>query len=470
MALITTSSQIMRQRTTKTAITTLTRSAGVSIAMFIAAANMLANGTEAIDTLYHHPLNAEEARIDRMKDSHKVIYFGSEDKSAGKDSMESLIARFYVDQYRHFQDPEAPYFLMMSRDATLAMGVGGAVRMRGWYNFDRDVPYNGFIPYTIPVPADPARQRSLNATAAGTALFFRIIGTNKALGNFSAYIQGNFDGNGGSDFKIKKSYVTINDWTIGYATSTFSDITANPPVIDAQGPCGQVNNTAVLLQWRHDIKSRWTVAASMEFPKSYANTDNVTTESIKDWFPDLTAFGQLNWRGGTSHVRVSGLLRALPYRDLLAGKNRTVIGWGAQLSGKASTSYPLTLFWEAVGGRGIESYINDLSVANLDLLNNPEARGKMYAPYCVGLTGGLRFDFSPQVFASVSMSQARMWRKSGSDDAEAYKYGLYGVANVFWNMSARLQVGAEYLYGYRKNCDREGGHAQRVNLLFQFSF
>ncbi len=418
---------------------------------------------------HHHP-NAEEAHTQQLMHSRKVAYFGGEDNKADADSINRLIARFYYDQYRHFQDPEAPYFLMISRDATLAMGIGGAVRMRGWYDFDGDVPYNGFIPYTIAVPGDPARQRRLDATPAGTALFFRILGCNKALGNFSAYIQGNFDGNGGSDFKIKKSYATINDWTIGYATSTFSDITANPPVIDAQGPCGQVNNTAVLLQWRHNMTQRWTMAASFEFPKSYVNVDKVYTETIKDWLPDLTAFGQINWDEGLSHLRLSGLLRALPYRDIVGQKNRTTTAWGAQISGKAVTPSPVTLFWEAVGGAGVESYINDLMIGNNDLFNNPDSPGRMYAPYCMGLTAGVRYDFTNSVFSSVSLSEARMWHRRGAVDPDSYRYGLYCVANVFWNMSARLQIGAEYLYGYRRNRSGQGDDAQRVNMLFQFSF
>lgn len=417
-----------------------------------------------------HHANAEEVHTQQLMHSRKVAYFGGENKQADADSINRLIARFYYDQYRHFQDPEAPYFLMISRDATLAMGIGGAVRMRGWYDFDGDVPYNGFIPYTIAVPGNPAKQRRLDATPAGTALFFRILGCNKALGNFSAYIQGNFDGNGGSDFKIKKSYATINDWTIGYATSTFSDITANPPVIDAQGPCGQVNNTAVLLQWRHNITPRWTVAASFEFPKSYINVDMQYTETIKDWLPDLTAFGQIDWDEGLSHLRLSGLMRVLPYRDLVAQKNRTTTAWGAQISGKAITPSPVTIFWEGVGGAGIESYINDLMIGNNDLFNNPDAQGRMYAPYCIGLTAGVRYDFSNSVFSSVSLSEARMWHRRGAVDPENYRYGLYCAANVFWNMSARLQVGAEYLYGYRSNRSSQGEDAQRVNLLFQFSF
>lgn len=438
---------------------------GAVIAMACAFA---ARGTEEPDTM-SHVMNAEQQHIEDLKKGQKVVFFGNDTLSERSDSIRRMIDKFYVDQYRHFQDPESPYFLMMSRDAALAMGIGGAVRMRGWYDFDGSVPYSGFIPYTIPAPNNPALQRRLDATPSGTALFFRIIGVNKALGNFSAYIQGSFDGGTGREFKIKKSYVTINDWTIGYTTSSFSDIAANPPVIDAQGPNGQVNNTSVLVQWRHQIRDKWWLAASVEFPASNITTDGVNTDRLKDWFPDIVAYGQYDWARGTGHVRLSGLLRVMPYRNLVLARNSNRIGYGAQLSTIVPIGYNCTLYAEGVGGCGCETYINDFMVDALDLMPDADKPGDMYAPWCYGLTFGAKYSFTPTLFATVSGSEARLYPRAGTTGS-AYKYGLYGVANIIWNMSPRLQVGVEYLIGQRKNLDGETGHAMRVNMMFQFSF
>lgn len=423
--------------------------------------------SEPTDSL-SHPMNAEQQHIEDLKRSQKLVFYGDDSIKVAQDSIRSLIDKFYIDQYHHFQDPEAPYFLLLSKDATLAMGIGGAVRMRGFLDFDGSVPFSGFIPYTMPVPENPMMRRRLEATPSGTALFFRIIGMNRTLGNFSAYIQGSFDGGTGREFKIKKSYVTINDWTIGYTTSTFSDISANPPVIDAQGPNGQVNNTSVLLQWRHQIK-KWTIAASLEFPQSYILADNKNTAALKDWMPDAVAYGQYQWAGGLGHIRLSGLLRTLPYRNLVKQSNHSVIGYGVQLSGIVPVDYNWTIYGEAVGGHGCESYINDFMVTSLDLVPENEDPGKMYAPFCYGLTAGVKYNFLPNLFASVSGSKAYI-KQNSEFPADEYKYGLYGVANVIWNMSPRLQVGAEYLMGMRENHDGEHGSAKRVNLLFQFSF
>lgn len=421
----------------------------------------------ATDSIIHHPVNADQQHVEDIKHSQKLMIVNGDSTTVTNDSVRKLIDRFYVDQYHHFQDPEAPYFLMMSKDATLALGLGGAVRMRGYYNFDGSVPFAGFIPFTIPVPGDPAMQRRLNATPSGTALFIRIIGSNKKVGNFSAYIQGSFDGGEGRDFKIKKSYVTINDFAIGYATSAFVDIAANPPVIDAQGPCGQTNNTSVLVTWRHPTDKGWLFSGSVEFPKSQFVVDQ-NIEALDDWFPDVIGYAERQWANGAGHVRLSGLMRVLSYRDLVTATNHDKIGFGGQLTGIIPIGYSTTLFAEAVGGKGIETYINDMAVTGLDLISSTTP-GKLYAPWCYGLTAGVKYNILPDLFASVSVSESRLMARAGVDPMQ-YKYGLYGVANIFWNMSPRLQVGAEYLMGQRKNFNGESGSAKRVNLLFQFSF
>lgn len=412
---------------------------------------------------------ADADQMEELKKSHKVIYFGDEGKAVSQDSIRSIIERFYVTQYRHFQDPLSPYFLMMSRDATLAMGIGGLVRMRGWYDFDGAMPSNGFIPYMIPIPADPAAERRLAATPSGTALFFRIIGTDKTLGNLSAFILAGFDGDSDSKFKLKQSYVTINDWTIGYAPSAFWDQAANPPLIEAQGHPGQPNRTAVQLRWTKQFRKGWSMAVSAEFPQTYAGADNTDTKAINDWLPDLAVYGQYAWAGGTGHIRLSALARCLPYRNLIAGKNHNVAGWGVQLSAIVPVDYSWTLYGEALTGRGIESYVNDLRISRLDLINDTMRPGRMYAPSCYGLTLGVKYNFRPNLFASISASESGYMPKNASCTKE-YKYGFYAMANVFWNLTARIQAGAEYLIGKRVDYDGAHGYAQRVNLLFQYSF
>ena len=79
--------------------------------------------------------------LDSLVADHHVIYFGDNQKAVlPDDSIRSLIMHFYIDQFRNYQDPAAPYFLFMSRDANMAMGVGGMVRMRAYFDPGNSMP------------------------------------------------------------------------------------------------------------------------------------------------------------------------------------------------------------------------------------------------------------------------------------------------------------------------------------------
>lgn len=145
-----------------------------------------------------------EIQMDSTVRNHKIVFFGKGEEPS-IDSTTLLIRNFYEDQFRHFQDPLAPYFLFMSKDANLAMGVGGVVRMRGYYDWGGSIPSPAFAPYLIPMVKNPEHERRLGTTPAGTALFFRVIGRNKKFGNYQLYIEANFNGYQARDFHLKKA-------------------------------------------------------------------------------------------------------------------------------------------------------------------------------------------------------------------------------------------------------------------------
>jgi len=412
---------------------------------------------------------ADEIKTAKLKEKHKIVYVGPADEGvASQDSIQYLINSFYVDQYRHFQDPLAPYFLLMSKDAKLAMGIGGAVRMRGWYDFNGSMPVNGFVPYMIPVPKDPAQRRRLGGTPDGTTIFMRVIGRNHALGDIVGYIQGNFQGDGHT-FKLKKAYAQFKGFTVGYNSSAIQDAEAEAPTIDGAGQNGRCSTTRMQVRWDYRFKnSAWAMAASAEMPSSQADCDGVMTKEISDWFPDILALAQYNLPH-SGHVRFTGMMRVLPYRDIVAGKNRNRIGWAVQLSGVVYPVSRLALYWVANTGQGYESTMNDLSIGNFDLVADAGTPGRLYAPLSMGLNFGAKYNFRPDLYAGLALGKAHYFPKY-TVPGDSYKYGLYGAINLFYEPTPRIQVGIEYLIGSRHNFNREHASANRIDALFQFSF
>lgn len=416
---------------------------------------------------------ATKSPVDMQRDSviasHRVVWLdGNEGPKANSDSIKETIEMFYFDQFRHFQDPDAPYFLFMSKDASLAMGIGGCVRMRGWYDWGGAQPTSVFSPYLIPIDRNPAKMRRFDTSPAGTCLFFRVIGRNKTLGYYQLYIEANFNGYETRDFRIKKAYAMVNDFTIGYASSTFSDPAAVPPTVDANGPNNKIGPTAVLVRWMPTFRERYSIGISVETPSTQVDVDNIMTTKADSWMPDFAALAQYEWRRG-EHVRLSGIARTLSYRDLKAARNHNIVGWGVMLSSVARPWAPLTTYASVSYGKGYGSTGGDLQVGNYDLAGDPERPGRMYAPASYGWNIGLQYNFKPNLFTTVTASQTRYLPKNGIDGNE-YKYGLFFAANVFWNLTPRMQVGAEIDLGKRQNFDGRHEWGHRAGALAMFSF
>lgn len=411
-----------------------------------------------------------DQQYDSLMSNHKIIYIDGRPIGITEhhtDSLKRMIEMFYFDQFRNFSDPAAPYFLFMSKDAQLAMGVGGCVRMRGWYDWDGAIPANGFAPYLIPMDPDPTNMRKFGTTPSGTSLFFRVIGRNRKLGDYQLYIEANFNGYGGKDFHLKKAYAILNDWTIGYAPTTFSDPAALAPTVDASGPNNKLSATSVLVRYMHGFGKHWTIAGSLETPAS-AISVNEDTKKVSDWLPDVAAFIQYAW-GRSEHVRLAGILRTLAYRDLKLEKNFNKIGWGLLLSTVAHPIPAMTVYANICGGQGFESLCADLQIGNYDLVGDPNRPGVLYAPWAMGWNIGLQYNFLPNLFASVTFSESRYLPRKGTDGSE-YKWGNFLAANVFWNITPRIQCGIEYDTGERKNIDGRHRRAQRAGVMAQFSF
>ena len=219
----------------------------------------------------------------------------------------------------------------------------------------------------------------------------------------------------------------------------------------------------------HTFRQGITLAVSAESPDSQVPASSLCS-STKGFMPDIAAFAQYSWASG-QHIRLSGIARGLRYRDLVSETNHKQIGWGLHLSTAFRPVAPLTIYAAGITGRGIGSIVNDLQDGENDLLPYSDRPGRMYAPQSYGWYAAAQYNFTPSIFSTVIFSQQRILPKSGTDyGGDQYKYGLYATANVFWDITPRCQVGAEYNMGRRCNIDGTARNGYRISLLAQLSF
>lgn len=368
----------------------------------------------------------------------------------------------------HFQDPGVPRYLLIDKEGSTVLGIGGYVEGVAMGDFKGAIDDNGFVTYDIPIPSDPSMRRRFGADMSHTTIFLKLV-RNTRLGILNAYVQTNFTGdNGGYGLKLKQAYVTLGNVTMGLTNSTFSDPSAGIPTIDYQGPSGQVGCKNILLRYRVDFAKGWTFAVSAENPKSTLRAVNDQQKDVSQSVPDFPAYFQYEWGTG-SHVRASALLRNLSYRDLVDGRTRYKTGYGVQLSGIFDISKIVDIYYQGAYGRGIAHYVNDLDGTGYDLIGSATKPGEVIAPRTFSLVAGAQWNITDKLFISGSYSFNRLCDQ-GSIGPDAYRRGNYVVANLFYSPISDLQLGVEYLHGTRKNFSLQHDNANRVELMAKYSF
>lgn len=422
---------------------------------------LLLAGIISLFPLYSHAQN----KIIIEDDEPNSILFVSKDKAGAE-----VIRMMEDTQLKRFHDPKAPRFLLTDQKGRFALGIGGYVRGTAEYDFGGIVNNVDFFPALISSRKGPNFARNqFQMDITTSTLFLKLVGHTKALGDFVVYTAGNFRG-GNMDFQLQNAYVSFLGFTAGYSYGNFMDLAALPPTIDFAGPNGSSFYRATQLSYLYSGVKNWKFGAAVEMPAVNGTTApglSISTQRM----PDFTASTQYNWNS-SSHIKLAAIIRSMTYSSAAHEKAYATTGYGLQ----ASTTFTLGKKWQAYGqvsyGKGIGQYLTDLSTLNVDLVPNPEKDDRMQALPMLGWYAGLQYNICPSVFVSGTYSLSRLYSENGypSDEPDIYRKGQYLVTNVFWNVSSNLQVGAEYLRGWRTDFNGDSRHANRLNALVQYSF
>lgn len=418
----------------------------------------------ALGTMIATPIFAQQNELYPELEGPGPVIIISKDKN-GK---EELVNVFKETQRPHFHDPRAPRFLLTDQQGKFALGIGGYVKGTLEYDFNGIVDDVDFIPALIPQPGASSVRNQFQMDVTTSTIFLKLVGRTKTLGNFIVYTAGNFRGSG-KTFELQNAYMSFLGFTMGYDTGLFMDLAAAPPTIDFQGPDGQTFYRATQLRYEANLTKGLKVGIGVEMP-SVDGTPAKDVSITKQRMPDFPAYVQYSW-AKASHIRLGGILRSMTYEDEVSNKAKSLAGWGVQASATAGLG-KFQLYGQFTYGKGIAQYMNDISNLNVDIVPIGDESGRMQVLPMQGWYTGLQYNFSKRVFASATYSQSRLFSEDCYKDFNEtqYKKGQYLVANVFWNVSSNLQVGAEYLHGWRKDFNDLNREANRINLSAQYNF
>lgn len=370
---------------------------------------------------------------------------------------------------RRFQEPGIPRFVLTDRKGRFALGIGGYVKATAEYDFGGISKDIDFYPALIPNKGASHVRNQFQMDATTSTVYLKLVGHTKRLGDFVVYTAGNFRGDG-RGFELRNAYASLMGFTLGYDYGSFMDQAAIPPTIDFAGPNGMAIYHATQFRYERAFGKGWKAGIGVEMPVVNGITNNNLSISSQR-MPNFPAYLQYAWNP-QSHVRAAAILRSMTYDNLVANKAESETGWGVLLSTKFNVCSKLQLFGQGIYGKGIAQFMNDLSNLDVDIVPDPERAGHMQVLPMMGWYGGMQYNFSKKVFISSTYGQSRLYSEDNypATPSEQYRYGQYLVANLFWNITPDMQVGAEYLRGWRTDFNDQTRHANRLNLAVQYSF
>lgn len=374
---------------------------------------------------------------------------------------------------------DVPRFTLVGKDSKFYLGMGANVKMVGDFDWGNPLSNpNIFAPKDIPMSADKGNRSQTLFSVGQSNIYWNFValpGSKNQVGLFFDII---FLGHTSTPvIQIHHLYMKYRGFTAGYVVSTFTDLKAEPYSIDFGGPNAVclVRHPNIYYTYHFGKDKLWSAQLGLDMPDmaSFKNWGN--TKKVNQRMPDIPLFLQRSWAQGKGWLRLSAIFRDLQYRDLVAdqnkGSNKGAFGWGVKLSGKTPIACGLSANYQAVYGKGISSYIQDMSGENEDLVLAEGVQNKLSAVPVWGAYGSLEYKFGNCGLINFTYSQVRAYANhtGASGLGEMYKYGQYVTSNLVFNVSSFAQVGVEYLWGRRMNYDGRQAHDNRVMLMLNVS-
>jgi TolA-binding protein len=363
-----------------------------------------------------------------------------------------------------------------------AYRVGGYVKFNYVSSFDPIESKDRFIVGSIPVEDQQAAQVGANTSlnANQTRINFDLR-DNSSLGQFRAFVEGDFAGDGDT-FRLRHAYGQFRDVLTGKTWSTLYDPQAKPEELDFEGVNGQNILRQAQIRYFPSIGENYDLAVALEDPVTGATDydfndvdgDPMTFEaeatSSSD-LPDLTASIRRTWFNDW-HVKAAIVLRRLQAQSAWTpGLEPATTGFGASVSGVFKVGLwdeRDNIKFQLTGGRGLGRYLNDPNtLGGLDAVFAPD--GTLDALPIFGGYAAYQHWWDQTMRSTFLFSLVRIDNYSYQPD-DAYKETARASGNFIWSPIPRVDIGTELLWGRRTNKDKNDASSLQLQLVTLYRF
>ena len=427
-----------------------------------------------------------QSQIDQLKDDEQNKL--SEDDVAMRErlaALETQVGKIPDDPSAMLVDESFPGAIRVP-GTSAAYKISGFVKAALVKNFDPLVTQDRFIVGSIPVTTNDqtalASETSLTANQTRVNFDYR---QRRDSGQLRAFVEGDFFGDGNT-FRLRHAFGQYKDLLAGKTWSAFYDAEASPEEVDFEGINGHVVVRQTQIRYFPKIGKDFRWMISMEDP----NPQVTGGEGVSD-LPDLVSSIRRDWFGGW-HVKTAVLLRqirAVPnsgvdqngqacdpasgtvpgqtpdsngcFAIADVGDTQSDYGWAVTASGKVQVPWfdeKDNFLFQLNYGEGLGRYLTDLSsIAALEIDGGQDGvinreTGELKTLPIFG--GYLAFQHwwnktvrSTFIVSLVNVNNLGPEYQLPTSYSQTQRAG----GNVIWSPVRSLDLGAEFLWGKRKN-------------------
>jgi hypothetical protein len=361
------------------------------------------------------------------------------------------------------------------------LSIYGYAKLDGVYT-DTESVSALYVPGAVPLDAqqDSLADNDLYIHAKQTRLGF-LSSSDTDFGKLNVRVEGDFYGNGGTEtysnsysFRIRRAYGELGNLLAGQEWSTFIDLGLYMETIDFGGPAGSLFNRQGMVRWTQPFTGGSFMFA-LENPETnlmvkaasvdedgnvtYANT---MVNGSGEFMPDIVA--RVNYDAGIGHFSVAAMARNLIVDDGTYDDDE----WGAavSLNAKFPTFGKDHLNMELNYGNALGRY---MEAGFADGFLNPVSHDIETCDEIGGFIGYQHF-WVENLRSTVIYSYAERDNDMNYvTDAVDKKYQSVH-ANLIWSPVPRVNMGLEYIWGYREVENGDDGDMNRVMAGFQYKF
>ena len=352
--------------------------------------------------------------------------------------------------------------------------VGGYVKMDGLLSDYSKAPTRGvgedlFIPETIATAGEPGNLR-LNLHAKETRFWLKTF-TPTERGDITTHFeidfllgqQGNKRVSNSFSPRVRHASLSWDRWTAGQTWTNFLNTSTLPEYLDFVGPVGVT--FARQAQVRYTMPTRngdWAI--SLESPETTLTPygGGARIDADDSTFPDLVV--RRNWRGDWGNFSFATLVRELKIDQADFRDNE--IGGAIGLAGKFMIGDRDDFRWQLNYGNALGRYmgLNSFNVGALDASNSIRLTPQF------GALAAYRHVWRERLYSSfgASFSMANNDTSiSGFAVPESYQSAH---VDIIWVPINRMSLGAEYIFGRRKDESGDDGILNRLQFSAKYLY